>query len=109
MAKSYSRDLRERMVRAVLASRSRHEAARIFHVSASCLIKLMQRYAAIGDCHARKLSGRERHALSEHEDKLRAMADEQPDLTITSFGESSPRPASKRDGGPSAPFCNTCD
>src|SRR5271166_4281832 len=49
MAKPYSRDLRERMVRAVQAGRSRHEVARIFEVSASCVIKLMHRYEATGD------------------------------------------------------------
>jgi putative transposase len=49
MAKPYSRDLRERMVRAVQAGRSRHEVARMFEVSASCVIKLMHRYEATGD------------------------------------------------------------
>ncbi len=50
MAKPYSRDLRERMVRAVLAGQSRHVAARSFDVCASCVIKLMQRWQTTGHC-----------------------------------------------------------
>lgn len=83
MAKPYSRDLRERMVRAVLAGRSRHEVARIFDVSASCVIKLMQRYEATGDCQPRKFGGHKRHALTGYEHEVRAMVAEQPDLTVT--------------------------
>src|SRR5271165_2532657 len=68
MAKPYSRDLRERMVRAVQAGRSRHEAARLFEVSASCVIKLMQRYEATGDCEPGKFGGHKRPALIGYED-----------------------------------------
>ena len=63
MAKPYSRDLRERMVRAVQAGRSRHEVARIFEVSASCVIKLMRRYETTGDCAPGKFGGHKRSAL----------------------------------------------
>lgn len=83
MAKPYSHDLRERMVRAVLAGKSRREAARIFDVSPSCVIKLVQRYEATGDCRPAKFGGHKRHALSDHEDKVRALVAEQPDLTVT--------------------------
>ena len=55
MAKPYSQDLRERMVRAVLAGQSRHAAARSFEVSASCVIKLMQQVETTGDCLAAKV------------------------------------------------------
>lgn len=83
MAKPYSQDLRERMVRAVRCGQSRHEVARMFNVSASCVIKLMQRVAATGSCEPRKFGGHKRYALTEHEDKLRALVAEKPDLTIT--------------------------
>jgi transposase len=43
MARLYSQNLRERMVWAVLSGQSRHEVARMFDVSASCVIKVMQR------------------------------------------------------------------
>src|ERR1700730_15864958 len=53
MAKPYSQDLRERMVRAVLAGQSRREVKRMFDVSASCMIKLMQRVDATSNCRPR--------------------------------------------------------
>jgi transposase len=83
MAKPYSRDLRERMVRAVLAGQSRHAAARSFDVSPSCVIKLMQQVETTGGCLPQKFGGHKRHALAEHEDKVRALVAAQPDLTIT--------------------------
>src|ERR1700704_6219337 len=83
MARPYSQDLRERMVWAVLSGQSWHDVARMFDVSASCVIKLMQRDDATGDCQPRKFGGHKRYALAEHEDKVRALVAEQPDLTIT--------------------------
>jgi transposase len=83
MAKPYSRDLRERMVRAVLAGQSRHAAARSFDVSPSCVIKLMQQFETTGGCLPQMFGGHKRHALAEHEDKVRALVAAQPDLTIT--------------------------
>ena len=83
MAKPFSQDLRERMVRAVQAGRSRHEAARIFGVSASCVIKLMQRYEATGECRPSKFGGYKRPILADHEDQVRALVRAQPDRTVT--------------------------
>jgi putative transposase len=83
MAKPFSEDLRERMVRAVQAGRSRHEAARIFGVSASCVIKLMQRYEATGECRPSKFGGYKRPILVDHEDQVRALVRAQPDRTVT--------------------------
>src|SRR3984893_4054083 len=68
---------------AVLSGQSRHEAARMVDVSARCVIKLMQRVDATGDCQPRKFGGHKRYALAEHEDKVRALVAEKPDLTIT--------------------------
>src|ERR1700731_826982 len=79
MARPYSQDLRERMMWAVLSGQSRHEVARMFDVSASCVIKLMQRVDATGDCQPRKFGGHKRYALAEHEDKVRALVAERPD------------------------------
>jgi putative transposase len=83
MAKPYSQDLRERLVRAVLAGQSRRKAARGFDVSASCVIKLMQQFETTGDWQPRKFGGHKRHALAAHEAKVRALVAAQPDLTIT--------------------------
>jgi transposase len=83
MAKPYSQDLRDRLVRAVLSGQSRRSAARGFDVSPSCVIKLMQQFETTGGCLARKFGGHKRHALAEHEDMVRALVAAQPDLTIT--------------------------
>ena len=48
MGKAYSNDLRERIVGAVEAGRSRRGAARHFGVSASCAIKLLRRWETTG-------------------------------------------------------------
>ena len=60
MAKPYSQDLRERMVRAALAGQ--REVARMFDVSASCMIKLMQRVDATSNCRPRKFGGHKHYA-----------------------------------------------
>jgi transposase len=83
MAKPYSQDLRDRLVRAVRAGPSRRKAARSFDVSASCVIKLLQQWETTGGCLPQKFGGHKRHALAEHEDKVRALLAAQPDLTIT--------------------------
>lgn len=80
MAKPYSR---ERKVRAVQAGRSRHEVARMFEVSASCVIKLMHRYETTGDYGPGKFGGHKRSALIGFEDKVRELVAEQPDVTVT--------------------------
>lgn len=85
MAKPYSQDLRDRVVRAVLAGQSRRKAARSFEISASCVIKLMQQWETTGDCLPRKFGGHKRHARAEYEDKVRALVAAQPDLTITAL------------------------
>ena len=73
MAKPYSQDLRDRVVRAVVAGQSRRKAARSFEISASCVSL------------PRKFGGHKRHALAEHEDKVGALVAAQPDLTITAL------------------------
>jgi transposase len=83
MAKPYSEDLRERIVRAVEAGRSRHEAGRIFGVSPSCVVKLMQRYQETGAVRPAKFGGYRKPILAEHEAKVRALVAARPDLTIS--------------------------
>jgi transposase len=61
------------MMWAFVSGQSRHEVARMFDVSASCVIKLMQRVDATGDCQPRKFGGHKRYALAEHEDKVRGL------------------------------------
>ena len=83
MAKPYSQDLRERMVREVEAGDSRQEVARAFGVSPSCVVKLLQQWQATGDCRPRDFGGHKPYALANHEAEVRALVAAHPDLTVT--------------------------
>jgi transposase len=83
MAKPFSEDLRERIVGAVEAGRSRHEVARIFGVSPSCVIKLMQRYRETGAVRAAKFGGYKKPILGDHEAKVRELVAAGSEMTIS--------------------------
>jgi transposase len=83
MAKPFSEDLRERIVGAVEAGRSRHEVARIFGVSPSCVIKLMQRYRETGAVRAAKFGGYKKPILGDHEAKVRELVAACSEMTIS--------------------------
>jgi transposase len=84
MPKSYSADLRERVVEAVEAGASRHAAAAHFKVSVSSAIRWVQRWRASGEI-AAKPRGGSLSPLEDHEAALLALASEQPDLTLDEF------------------------
>jgi len=84
MPKPYSQDLRERVVGAVAAGKSRHAAAAQFKVSASSAIRWVQRWQASGAV-AAKPTGGSTSPLEKHESELLAVASEQPDLTLDEF------------------------
>lgn len=83
MGKSYSSDLRRRVVGLVDAGRSRHEAARHFGVSASFAIKLDARRRETGSTEpapqGRPPGGGK---LAPHMDFLIAAVKAQPDITM---------------------------
>ena len=83
MAKPYSEDLRRLIVRGVEAGRSRHEVARIFGVSPSFVIKLMQRYRETGSVRSAKFGGYRKPILTGHEDKVRELVAARPEMTIS--------------------------
>jgi putative transposase len=77
-----SRDLRERIVRAVEGGSSMRAAAARFAVSPSSAIKLMARVRATGSAAPARYGGHRRPILAPHEDFLRALVQAQPDLTL---------------------------
>ncbi len=81
MPKPYSQDLRERVVAAVAGGRSRHAAAAQFRVSVSSAIRWVQRWQASGEIAAKPVGG-SKSPLEQHAGELRALVDEQPDLTL---------------------------
>jgi putative transposase len=76
-----SRDLRERIVAAIRDGSSMRGAAARFSVSPSSAIKLMARFRATGSVAPARYGGHRRPILP-HEDLLRALVAERPDMTL---------------------------
>src|SRR5271169_3258441 len=81
MPKPYSTDLRERAVEAVESGASRREAAEMFKLSVSSVIRWCRRWSDTGSAEA-KQSGGSTSPLEEHSDWLLALIAKQPDLTL---------------------------
>jgi transposase len=73
MARPYSVDLRERVVRAVAAGASRRATAAKFEVSVSFVIKLMQRWLRRGTVQPDRIGGWKRSTLAAHAERVRAL------------------------------------
>jgi transposase len=81
MPKSYSQDLRERVIEAVEMGASRHEAADCFEVSVSSAVKWRQRWRESKSA-APKPRGGSLSPLEARAEEILAMTAEQPDLTL---------------------------
>ena len=82
MARPYSVDLRERVVRAVENGASRRASAAKFEVSISFVVKLMQRWRRCGTVQPDRIGGAKRSALAAHGERVHALVAAEPDLTI---------------------------
>jgi transposase len=83
MGKSYSMDLRERIVARVGCGASRREAARHFGVSESCAVKLLKRVVATGSAEpARQGRPPGGGKLSAHQCFLVAQVQAKPDISM---------------------------
>jgi len=87
MAKPLSLDLRERIVEAVESGASRRSVAGRFQVSASCVVKLIQRWRQTGSMEPGQMGGWKDYALADHEAVVRALIAERPDLTLEELRE----------------------
>ena len=81
MPKSYSQDLRERVIEAVEMGASRHEAADRFDVSVSSAVKWLQRWGESKSA-APKPRGGSVSPLEAYAKEILAMSAAQPDLTL---------------------------
>jgi transposase len=82
MARPYSVDLRERVVRSVESGASRRATAAKFEVSVSFVVKLWQRWRQRGTVQADRLGGGRRSPLAAHAERVQALVAAAPDLTI---------------------------
>jgi len=77
-----SGDLRERIVAAIRDGSSMRGAAARFLVSPSSAIKLMARFRATGSVAPARYGGHRRPVLLPHQELLRALVSERPDITL---------------------------
>jgi transposase len=82
MSKPYSEDLRERVVAAVEGGLSRRQAAGVFDVGVSTVIRWVQRFRATGSFAAQPLGGDHRSLLTGVRDWILERIEAEPDLTI---------------------------
>ena len=84
MSKSYSLDLRSRVVAAVASGSSRREAARRFGISPSCAVKLVARVQETGSAELDRRGRRPGSGkLGPFEAILIAWVEEKPDITLS--------------------------
>jgi len=81
MPRSYSADLRGRVIARVEGGATRREAAEHFEVSASTAVKWMKCFRETGSCVAKPRGG-STSPLEEHADFLLTLIAKQPDLTL---------------------------
>ena len=82
MSRSYSEDLRIRLVRLVENGLSRRAAAKLFGVSPSSAVKWMQRWRTRRSVAPNRVRGHRRQALAAHSDWLMEVVREKPDITL---------------------------
>lgn len=81
MPSPYSEDLRERVIARVESGTSRREAAEHFEICPSSAIKWFQCWRDTGSCAAKPMGGSV-SPLDKHEEALRAIIAETPDITL---------------------------
>ena len=81
MPKTYSSDLRERLIAAVTVGMSRNEAAEVFGVAISTAVKWMQRLRDTGSWEAKPRGGGT-SPLEQHKERILTVVSERPDATL---------------------------
>lgn len=82
MSKPYSEDLRERVVAAVEGGVSRRQAAGVFDVGVSTVIRWVQRFRATGSVAAKPMGGDHRSRLTAERTWILQRIEAEPDLTV---------------------------
>ena len=82
MARPYSLDLRERVVRRVESGETVRSVAAVYGVSVSCVVKWSLRYRGSGSAAPGKMGGHRRPILEQHRGFILARFEENPDLTL---------------------------
>lgn len=83
--KTLSQDLRQRVVAAVKAGRTKLEVAATFQVSYSSVKRWVKQEATTGQLAPKARPGRARHIRAEHHQVLEQLWREKPDLTLEQY------------------------
>ena len=86
MAKPYSEDLRRRVVEAIEGGATIPEAAEQCGVSISSVVRFLELHRETGSISSAQFGGYKDFALAEHEDLVRQLVAEQPDITLAELG-----------------------
>jgi transposase len=86
MAKPYSEDLRVRVVKAIDEGGTIPEAAEQCGVSISSVVRFRRLLRETGSVSAAKFGGYKEFALAAHEELVRQLVAEQPDITLAELG-----------------------
>lgn len=82
MPKPYSDDLRVRLLEEIEQGATREEAAERFGVSVSSVGRFLRLERETGSVSPAKFGGYKRFALAAHEDRVRRLVAQQPDITL---------------------------
>lgn len=82
MAKPYSSDLRARVIDAIEEGATQEEAAERHHVSLSSVGRFLRLKRESGSVNPAKFGGYKPYALAGHEELIRRLLAEQPDITL---------------------------
>ena len=82
MAKPYSEDLRRRVVAAIDSGATIPDAAEQCGVSISSVVRFLKLHRDTGNIGAAKFGGYKEFTLVAHEELVRSLIEEQPDITL---------------------------
>jgi transposase len=82
MAKPYSQDLRERVIKAIDDGHTRNEVAALFNIGIATVGRYVKRQRRTGSLKPDKFGGHQRHKLANHEKKVRELVTAEPDQTL---------------------------
>ena len=82
MAKPYSEDLRRRVVEAIDGGATIPDAAEQCGVSISSVVRFLRLHRDTGSVSAAKFGGYKKFVLAAHEELVRSLIKEQPDITL---------------------------
>ena len=85
--RTYSSDLRERIIAARERGQSAQEIARLFRVSKRSVERYWQKYQSTGAVEPKQRGGYRRSRLAEHDQTLRAWIKEKKELTLAELQE----------------------